>query len=79
MSSPDPKTYGTPIGWLVFRLGLLAFVDVVIVAVSLFCFSIVSDGIAAKLMTFESEPALDRSFWERKYQAEALKGWAIPD
>ena len=78
MKSTDSKTHGTPIGWLVFRLGLLAFASAVVVAVSLFGFSIVSEGIDAKLMTFESEPAQGWGYWERKHQIDALKGWAIP-
>lgn len=73
-----PKAHAALAGSLILRLGLPVIVIVVIVAVSLFCFSIVSDGIDAKLMRFESEPAEGRDYWEQKYHTEALKGWAIP-
>ncbi|MDA7519318.1 hypothetical protein N9972_01235 [bacterium] len=78
MKSPDPEFQAAPMAWLVFLLGLLLVLIGVTVAVSLFCFSIVSEGIDAQLMTFESEPAQGWDYWVLKHQKEAIKSWTIP-
>lgn len=78
MGSTYPRYKKPYFARLALRLALSVFASAVLVLVSAFFFSVVTDGISAKLMGFESEPAGGLDPWRRQYQVEALKGWAIP-
>ena len=60
--------------WLLFLLVLFLLVAVM----TWFLYTVVSDGISAKMMTFESEPVEGYDYWRSNYRNAALKGWAIP-